>query len=856
MFKKPLTIILVILMFSPIITMTHETSITSTHDTPLQSTAVLADMDPARVVWEENLVPNSGLEEWSNPHNPTGFSTSRTEEKDGWYETTIVSEGATSFGMLARAVDVNHHSEAYLCRSTQMYWDNPTNLTLDVDWYLDSIGNPVDQDYFRVEINLNYHVMYYYFGCETTTYTNSSSRGYFMIDGATQTWNHLHRNLTSDYTAVFGGLPTQYRTMYWRMRSYTNDYTRAFIDDIHLVNGTTKIGGSEENGDFEGGGGWSTVTGEGAGDIAQCSESHEGLWSMNMTAFTNLDNAYAYANYRPEKLLTADNKNNLSFWWNLSEYIDPGLATYARVAVDVKNATFYSTIYYYLFVGGSGMMPLIITGNNLKFAVDGFNVTDTWNFFDRNILNDFTSIYTTENLWVEEIEFQVKTYDDNALLSLLVDDITFTTSIVNDLDYEHQDAVGEPIQGWDNPESTNDRFTVTDFSLSGTKAANLTLTDDESYSEYQSVDLPINGSTEVILDFNVYIDTFNTSSEDFVYISLEFSDETFVYVIANSTSEFEDEIGEGDGNFILLQDTLVTGKWLNFQLDIVHDYELLFGSLPDGTLYDISLYAAAGPSSKLSVIFDDLYIYYDTSPEIVSVDQTPTVVVEAGKVVEIAVEVIDASGLTITITYRVDAGDWTNLTQEETGNGNYTIAFNAPWGETEYFIIVEDAFGKSDVAMDGGGYFTFTTTDTTSPVITLTPENGSTVSDIVSIEMSVEDSGSGVAFMELYIEGNLIANVTLDYVGVSWNTTGISDGEYNITVVAVDNTGNTASVTHLVTVDNTTTTTTTTDDTTTDDTTTTTTPPPESITGILLLVVIIAIAGIVLVLYIFVIKKK
>ena len=121
MFKKPLTIILVILMFSPIITMTHEPSITSTQNTPLESTAIVADMDPTRVVWEENLVPNNGLEEWSNPHSPTGFGTSRSEEKKSWYETTIVSEGSYSFGMHAKAVDADHYSEIITNRMTQLF---------------------------------------------------------------------------------------------------------------------------------------------------------------------------------------------------------------------------------------------------------------------------------------------------------------------------------------------------------------------------------------------------------------------------------------------------------------------------------------------------------------------------------------------------------------------------------------------------------------------------------------------------------------------------------------------------------------------------------------------------------------
>jgi len=64
----------------------------------------------------------------------------------------------------------------------------------------------------------------------------------------------------------------------------------------------------------------------------------------------------------------------------------------------------------------------------------------------------------------------------------------------------------------------------------------------------------------------------------------------------------------------------------------------------------------------------------------------------------------------------------------------------------------------------------------------------------------------------------------------------IPNGEYNITVVASDNAGNTASITHLVTVEN--------------------VGAPADLSGVILIVVVIAIIGAVAVIYIFVLKKK
>lgn len=742
MFRKVITLVFVFVMVSPVFIMS--TGVTNVETYSPNSEMIVTETDLGRVTIQSNLFPNNQLEEWTDTHIPTDLLSTRSTLMDSWYEHSIVYEGSSSFGMQAQAMDPIHYSETYLTNQSQVYWHGATNLTLDVEWYMNNIGNPINTDYFRVEFHIDSRYVYYYLGCETTA-VNSSSYAYFNIDGPLQIWNHLSRNISSDYFEVFGVAPDYYQTMYWRLRSYTNAMTEVYIDNMYLVNGTlVKVGGSISAGNFEGGGAWTTPSGQGAGDIVQCSDSHSGSSSMNLTAFTYDDTAYAYAYTQPEKLLTIENQANLSFWWKLENYSNPSNYMWARVAVSLENATWQSTIYYYMFVGGTGQLPLVLFGNDMKYAVDGFNVTGSWNFFDRNIWEDFNSVYPTENLWVDQISFQVRNWEDNARVSLLVDDISFNPSILSDMDYEHQNAVGQPIQGWDSPDYPIDA-TVTEFAKSGTKAMNLTLADsDESYWAEQKIgNLPIDETTDLFLDFNVYIDTFNASSEDYIFFNLNFEDSYIVYVIANATSGFEGEIGgEGDAKFILLQEPVVTGEWMNFRLDIVHDYEQLYGSLSYDNLHSFDLVAMGGLSSQLSVIFDDLYIYYDAI-------------------------------------------------------------------------------------------------DNTAPTISLLPSDGATVSNIVSIEWNVTDTGSGVAWSQLIIEGTVITNTTIETVGVSWDTTFLYNGEYNITILAQDNAGNTASITHFVTVEN---------------------AGESQAPNFLLIEILIAVAiitvAIVFILYVFVIKKR
>ncbi|MGY5879724.1 MAG: Ig-like domain-containing protein [Candidatus Thorarchaeota archaeon] len=835
MIKKSMTLVFVLLMLSPLLTMTNQVTMPRAQNINSEKVNTIAETDLTRVDWETNVMPNRGFESWSSPSRLEDISISISMEQSSWLESTIVSEGAKSAGFEVRTLDSNNYAQARLTQDNWTYWANPVNTTLSLDWYLDEIGDPNDVDYFRMEVQMNNRDMYYYLGCDTG-YTNGSA-GYFMIDGPVDTWNHLQRNITRDYIEVFSEVPTRFDLVYIFTRSYTNDYTRAYVDDFSILNGTdVRVGGSHNNGDFEGGGGWVFTSASDPAVISQSSLAYAGDWSLNMTAISYGDLARASANVNADKRLSPINNGLLSFNWRIADWVNSSLDTISNVRVTVSNTTESMSMYYYLCVGGAGSLP-INEDIDMNFQVTGFNITDQWNFFNRNIWEDFHTKSTTDELWIDNIIIEVKSSEDDSRLSVLFDELNFTASIVNDMGYETQGAIGTPIEGWNEPTS-DPEFSVTDFAFTGSRAANITLEDDQDFSQDQQFgSIPIGSSTELILDFNIYIDTFNESSDDFIFFDIEFGDTEISYIIANSSSEVESWVSGEDYYFILLQENTITGEWMNFEIDLVHTYESITGSLPNTTLESIGLTAMASHDSRLVSFLDDLYIYYDIGPEITGVEQSPTVVDEAGELVSIFVEVIDGSEVTVTFSYRVDSGDWINVTMNETTDGNFTININAPWGVTEYFVTAEDAFGNIDTAMDGGDYFTFTTTDTIAPVITLTPANGATVSDIVSIEITVLDAGSGFAGAELFIEGASIANISLDTIGVSWDTNVIPNGEYNITVVAEDNAGNTASVTHIVTVEN------------------VGSATDYMIFAILIAVIIIAV-GAVLVIYLFVIKKR
>ena len=709
---KTLPILMKLLMMSPLLLTTGvapKTSINSTQINHSVSIPQVAETNLSRVTWSANSFPNSGVESWDNPHSPSDIYTTRTTEGRVWTESTNVYEGSHSVGMQAKAVDVDHRSDVRVTQMQWIWWSNPLNTTLDFDYYIDEIGNPIDADYFLVRVEMSSHTMNYYIGSEVTGITNGTY-GYFFISSTIKTWNHFHTNLTRDYIDTFSSIPTDFRVINWYVRSYTTTYTRVFMDDVNLINSTNiLIGGLTKNGNFEGSGSWYYQSATDPADISQSSVRYEGNWSMNMTAISNIAPSHAYASVQPEKLLTEANQGHLSFWWRINDWMNSSSQTMAQVVIQAQTETDDFYLYYYLCLGGSGQVPAPSYDNEMNYIVTGFNVTNTWNFFDRNIWTDFSLLNTTENVWISEVEFQVINNEDNSQLTVLFDDIQFTSSIMNDMGYEHQNAIDTPIEGWGTPPGS-DSLTVTDFAFNGNKAANLTLADGQNIGNEQAMpEIPLDENTELILDFNVYIDSFNQTSEDYVLFYLEFNEKSLAYVIANSSSAFESWLDEGDSGFILLQSTIITGEWLNFQLVVVHDYESLFGNIGSDALRNVYLAGESGTASKLTVFFDDVYIYYDPAPTVSRISHYPESP-EAGGSVIISATAIDATLETVEVNFRVNNGAWTDFEMSHVSGNLYQLNITELLGGStvDYSITAVDAFGKTTVAMNGTDYFTFT----------------------------------------------------------------------------------------------------------------------------------------------------
>jgi len=662
----------------------------------------IAETNLSRAEWKLDHIPNQGMEDWSTDHDIDDISTYRTNEHYVWYAQAPwpVSEGSRSRGIQSRAVDPNHPGEAYISRQSWSYWNNPTNLTMKVDWYIDSIPQPIDYDYFRLNIYLgspgNVH-MYYYFNCEpSASMINTSNYMWFFIDGPAQTWNTLDRNITEDFFEIAGSYPTQFQQFRFEQLTRSSEYSRAFIDDLEMANGTVIYGdgGTIGTGDFETGGGWYSGTNHDSADISRSSTSQEGDWSLNATANSNGNQSRLSVSYNIDhRRLSSMNPDTFNFQWMMNEFDGGNEDTFAYVSVSGYNESesFYT---FYNLAYGDNTNTYTWPGAQI-INVTGFNTTGQWNTFSRSIWDDMNSFFDTDYVMIEEIEINIRADGPTSAISILFDDMHFESAAMDDMGYENQGDVGEYIYAW--ADYSDPQFAVTDTAYSGSKAANLTVADGDSIGQSRDFENRfVNDNTDLWLDFFWRIEDDTSDEENLMYFELYFeSGESLGYIFVNHSAV---PTGNGFDEYIIIPEANTVGSWINFQRNLFDDFVTAFGSAPDTEIEEISFYAEADTGGRLEIIFDDVYLYNDPAPAITEIHSTTQV---PNRDVNVSAIAEDLSSFTVTLHYKIEDGSWNDVSMVDTGSTfNATIPGQASGTEVTFYIKAVDEFGQISASSD------------------------------------------------------------------------------------------------------------------------------------------------------------
>ncbi len=143
------------------------------------------------------------------------------------------------------------------------------------------------------------------------------------------------------------------------------------------------------------------------------------------------------------------------------------------------------------------------------------------------------------------------------------------------------------------------------------------------------------------------------------------------------------------------------------------------------------------------------------------------------------------AGNTITASKSIDGASWT-VVGSDTIPMPASILVGLAVSSHEESTLATATFDNVSVTSGGTG-------DTTPPVVTITqPANGATVGGSVTVAASASDD-TGVARVEFWLDGSLLATDATAPYSFSWDTTSVADGGHTLEARAYDAAGNSAS---------------------------------------------------------------
>ncbi len=783
---------------------------------------VIPGPDLARANWTHNHFANPGFEDWSGIW-PEELSAGSSYERFHWYEYAHNTQGVRSAGFQCRTLDPSWSQAFYEQRYLAA---DATNLTLKFDWYLDQNFDPaIDHDYVYLYLEFTQGYRMFYFLNGSNSYTiNTTYTGVFHLSAPEKQWILFDHNITADFLSLPNfpaSIPTDLQLeeveFFMRVHGGTKEYLRAFIDDVQLVNATNNyvfIGGSTRNGDFESNpfsGNWRTAGNSDAGFHSASSTAHSGSSSLNLTTTTTnfAKSSYVDVGYASNVRLTSLNPVNFSFWWRLDDISNLTNESLAFVELECYNSTYDWTTYYMLSHGDT--IPTLDYLNETwqtVFYAKNFNWAYVWHHFSQDLLADITTRFTTDELFVNRINFRLKTQNTpSSRIELLVDDVSLICAAVNGMGYEDQPAVGENVRGW-NDNDDYDEITVTDLAFAGSKAVNLTVTTGNSVEAAQEPALrPLNGTRETYFDFVWRLEEYSPGSQNFVRFQVSFGEDYSIDYMLAVSSSFP-WTNTTSHKYLNVSSIGVTGTWVQCHIDIVKDFEAVFGITPDINIYRCSFNGMCYSGGRIELLWDDFYLYDDPAPTLGNVVQNP-LTPEYDDVVAVSADASDQDLHMVLVHYRVDAGSWqiTMMTLQSGDNWDGTfqgaIPVQAYASSIEYYVTANDTWGMTTTALDNEQFFTYSVSDSIDPVVVInSPSDGAILTGIINITATVNDAGSGVAQVEITIEDIPVFTGSNEPFTYFWPSNLVYSGIYTIRVTAYDNAGNSATSSVTISVQN------------------------------------------------------
>jgi hypothetical protein len=779
---------------------------TTPHVPPLlvEDTSLAAEGEPGPLL--TNIMNNPSFERRSASGIPYDYSYYGTFS--GGVNSTY--QGLTYSGIYASRI-WGRGSSTSNAWAYQYWWDFDDRgfvdegLVLDFYWFVQEAG-AIDQNsacYLYIEMynesTSNWNSIYYLLNFGSMSLSNSTNQLVFRMNDTDGQWNHFGRNITEDYMdypAFYLDSTRRVNAIYFYINVNTNVEieTSWVIDDVSIVNGTAHE--YIVNGDFEGGdmGYWQSWT-YSPSEVITSTDSTHGEYSLNMSCTAEGPSSAGYAalyesKSRPWESYFPDvNPVIVEFDW---KYIDSwnGGGSNAYFRVRSRNEAGTSHYLYYRLGDDTDGMFWGNSSTTVNTYADEYGSRGIWHHATIDLSSLFEEV-SWDDFTAYDFQFYITLGNyANASVQLLVDDFKVLTYTTGDPGFEVTawDSGSTPLgvwPHWNGDATTNLRTTD---AHSGMYAANLTVTNGQSSGIFRE-DFFTTMDPEMTSDFwwktnKMEIGPSSTSYSRF-RLEFDFSYRLYIYTVRGMS---HNPSNSSNDVYIFPDDVNTTGVWTNLRMNLSGLADDAFGpGLYNMTRVVIDAFAASG--DNLTVIYDDIGFADAGGPLISSVSLDPTTPVFHSST-EVTATVTDtpAGVWQVELYYRVDGGSWNPVEMMDVGSPySGTIPMVAYGSLVEYYINATDWTGQISIDDNGGSYYSFTVDDDIDPTVNFeTPEHADTVSGLVVLEASADDLGSGVEFVDFFVDGEYIGEDDTAPYQVVWNSREVQNGSRVLTVFSND----------------------------------------------------------------------
>ena len=743
-----------------------------------------------------NVLRNGGFEEYTDPTEPAYWQTycSAMREVDPAYQLDTY-DGSYSARMYCwqpgqgerdSYIGQSHGGEprAYLLQGESLdFWFKIAQADV-IPWswvFHAEVGlyNGAEWKYIR------YHMMYS--GADNTLPDNGSQYCDFGLNSTLGVWTNFDRNVTADFEAAFGLPSDSYYVYHVYFYIYheagSTSPTEVLIDECSLENqSATEF---LVNGDFEDGygTGWGRPENTYPGSVSPSANAQESLVSANLTAAASA---------------TASSESTLTSYQNIPQGffpLNPGTGFvqfwYRYSGNQTSDCYAYVEFYFWNYTQTHTVRLLldphtILSGNstyNTYARAQGAEIPGVWHY----AVVDLGGLLrergaTTGTLYY--IQFRVYSgWGDNVHAELLVDGVEYYEYPAHDPGFEQVFYPYYPLSGW----FTYDYPYVnrSEDAYAGKYAARL-MSDYGSWRSF-SRDVYLPYSTDIYFDMWWKLEGIGSYGYNYnaaVIVQLDYA-LNVIYTFTSTPDFVTNSSGEV---FYNVEGFNQTGLWYNLNRNFTDDCLQAFGAT-SWNVTRITFQAYSATSSPVIVLLDEVHFIDGAPPKIDSVLRVTATPVYYQSVI-VRMSVADAlSGIAeVGVIYDSSAGSGA-VPAEDIGGGVYEATIPAlPWGTlVGWCVIAADRCGSWALDDNDGAAYTYTVADDVNPEVEITaPESLSVVAGQIVVHVDASDAGSGVHFVDFYLDSVFQDTDYSPPYEFAVNTRTLANGTHLLSTVAYD----------------------------------------------------------------------